>query len=166
MAEMILDEDSKVLTKEKVESIRFIQNTCNGQLMIKDLGKKGMTLAPDEIVDLKKFFSKKEIGQSQQLDWCLKERHVTILEWEQLKDDNGDPTGIKLIGVKDAKNKYKPKGADLPKNVPVEDKSENEFDEGLDEIEDKEEAEDEDTKIGRKRRTKNKRKKEEDEDDD
>ncbi len=63
-------------------------------------------------------------------------------------------------------DKYKPKGADLPKNTPVEDKSENDFDSGLDDIEDKEEQEDEDTKIGRKRRTKNKRKKEEDEDDD
>ncbi len=166
MADLVINEnDNKVLTKDRIDKIRFIQNTSNAQLMIKDLGDKGCVLSPDEIIDLKKFFTKKQIGSSQQLDWCIRENHVSILGWEELKDDDGNPAGIKLTGVKEKKDKFKPKGADLPKNVPVEDRDDNHFDEALDAQEDKEDAEDEDTKVGRKRRSKKKRKDREEEDD-
>jgi len=161
MAEIILKEgENKVLTRDRVEKIRFIQNIANAQLMLKDLGEKGSTLAPDEIVDLKKHFSKKQIGASQHLDWAIKTKKVVVLDWSQ--EDNGD---IKLTGAKDPANKFKPRGANLPKNVPVEDTKENVFDDGLDDIEDKEDQEDQETRIGGKRKRNKKRRQDEDEED-
>ena len=145
MARMVLDNTSAVLTKESMESIRFVQNVSNSLLMLPDLGKKGVALHPDEIADLTKSFSKKDIGGSQNLAWAIREGHISVLTYTE---ENGV---ITLDGVKEDRDRFKPAGAEIPKNVPVEDRKPNGFDDKYDELEDKEQAEADESKPGRRR---------------
>ena len=136
-----------VLTKRDIEKIRFIQNVSGQQMIIPDLGEKGFTIEVDEVVDLHRHFEPKDLSKSQQFDWCLKEGHLSVLEYKE-DEKSGD---IELEGV--VKEKTKPRGEDLPKTVPVEDKEETVYDEQIDEVEEREEEEDAESKLGSKRRS-------------
>lgn len=142
-----------VVTREMIEGIRFVQNTLNAQLMIPDLGKQGIVLTPYEIVDFSRFFSKRELGQSSHLDHCLKEGWLKILETPaNVADSAAAGTELKFTDAVKEEDKEKVRGEDLPKDTPVTDREETTFDKGLDAVEDKEIAEDEESKLGKKRR--------------
>jgi len=143
--------NAKVVTREMIENIRFVQNTLNAQLMIPDLGKNGIVLTPYEIVDFSRFFSKRELGQSSHLDYCLKEGHLKVLETPaNVAEATGE--NLKFKDAVQEEDKEKLRGEELPKDTPVTDRVETKFDEGLDKVEDKEDQEDEETKLSKKRR--------------
>jgi len=146
----------KMITKEDVKSIRFVQNISKSQLIIPDLGTKGFVLEADETVDLKRFFSEKELAKSQQLDWCLREKKINVLEYDIAEDGQ-----IKLKGI--VEEETKPRGEDLPKSIPVEDRESTPYDEKLDEVEDREQQEDEDTRLNKKRNRDRKKEQEKEE---
>lgn len=142
-----------VVTREMIENIRFVQNTGNVQLMIPDLGKNGLVLNPYEKVDLSRFFSKRELGQSAQLDWCLKNNMLKILQTPaNIEESAKTGTDLKFPDEVKEEDKKKLRGEELPKDVPVVDRQETTFDEGLDKVEDKEIQDDEDTKLSKKRK--------------
>lgn len=151
MADVIIGgPNSDVLTRQDMEQIRFVQNVGRTELMVKDLGKKGITFNPNEIVDLQKHFTKKEVSGSRHLEWAINNNHLRILKFEELPDGT-----FKITNALDDREKFRPRGESIPKDVTVTDKQESVFDKKLDDVEDKEEQDDLETRPGRKRRERN-----------
>lgn len=151
MAEIILGTEAGTQSRQQMESIRFVQNVGKSELMIKDLGKKGIVFIPNEISDLQKFFTKKEISGSRHLEWAINNGHLRILEHVDQEDGT-----IKIKNALDDREKYRPRGESIPKDVPIEDKQESVFDSKLDEVEEREHQDDLETRPGRGRRDRNK----------
>lgn len=150
---MAVSQQNVVITREMIESLRFVQSTLNAELMIPDLGKNGLVLSPYEKVDLSRFFSKRELGQSSHLDWCFKQGHLKMLNTpDNLEENVKTGEALKFTDEVKQDEKTKLRGEELPKDVPVTDREETIFDKELDKVEDREEQDNEETKLNTKRK--------------